>query len=97
MKSFAGILLLILVISAGLPGTACAKDLALKSDTNAAIHPLGLKVQIDPANSPSEVTQSIKILLLLTLLSLAPSAIIMTTSFTRILIVLGFLRQALGT
>ena len=35
--------------------------------------------------------------MLLTLLSLAPSAMIMTTSFTRILIVFGFLRQALGT
>jgi len=65
--------------------------------TNATLAPLGLRVQIDPGDSPREYSQSIKILLLLTALSLAPSAIIMTTCFTRILIVLGFLRQALGT
>ncbi|HBA85818.1 MAG TPA: flagellar biosynthetic protein FliP [Verrucomicrobia bacterium] len=82
---------------AGLSGSAGAAFPELASDTNAALMPMGLKVQFDSATSPKEVSQSIRILLLLTALSLAPSAIIMTTSFTRILIVLGFLRQALGT
>ncbi|MBN1672160.1 MAG: flagellar type III secretion system pore protein FliP [Kiritimatiellae bacterium] len=59
--------------------------------------PTGIHIKFDAADSPGEVSQSIKIMLLLTVLSLAPSAIIMTTSFTRILIVLGFLRRALGT
>ncbi len=59
--------------------------------------PMGLRVEIDSASSAMEFSQSIKMVLMLTLLSLAPSAIIMTTSFTRILIVFGFLRQALGT
>ena len=39
----------------------------------------------------------IQILALLTVLSLAPALFIMVTSFTRIVIVLSFLRQALGT
>lgn len=40
---------------------------------------------------------AVEIVLLMTLLSLAPALLIMLTSFTRIVIVLGFLRQALGT
>ncbi|MCC6296526.1 MAG: flagellar biosynthetic protein FliP, partial [Pseudomonadales bacterium] len=40
---------------------------------------------------------SIKILLLMTALTLLPSALLMMTSFTRVIIVLSILRQALGT
>ncbi len=58
----------------------------------------GISVQIGSANDePTKLSQTIQIMLLLTVLSLAPSFAIMTTSFTRILIVLGFLRKALGT
>jgi len=59
--------------------------------------PAGISIRFDPADSPQEYTQPIRILLLMTLLSVAPSAIVMMTSFTRILIVFGFLRRALGT
>lgn len=54
-------------------------------------------VNVQPAQNPKEVATSIQILLLLTVLSLAPSILIMMTSFTRIVIVLSFLRNALGT
>lgn len=47
--------------------------------------------------SPERLTSTIQVMLLLTLLSLAPSVLIMTTSFIRIVVVLGLLRQALGT
>lgn len=47
----------------------------------------------DPAN----VSTSVKLLLLLTVLSLAPSILILMTSFTRIVIVLSFTRTALAT
>lgn len=57
---------------------------------------MGLRVQVDPTGSPEEFSQSLRIVLGLTALSLAPSAIIMMTSFIRILIVLGLLRQAMG-
>ena len=70
---------------------------AASTPSDALALPMGVSVKFDAASSPGEVSQSIKILMLLTLLSLAPSAMIMTTSFTRILIVFGFLRQALGT
>ncbi len=49
------------------------------------------------SDSPQNFTSNIQLLFFLTVLSLAPSILIMMTSFTRIVIVLGFLRQAMGT
>ncbi len=43
------------------------------------------------------LTTPVEILLFLTLLSLLPAILVMTTSFTRIVVILSFLRQALGT
>ncbi|MCX7922387.1 MAG: flagellar type III secretion system pore protein FliP [Clostridia bacterium] len=54
-------------------------------------------VSVGSSNDPKEVASSIQILLLLTVLSIAPSILIMMTSFTRIIIILSFLRNALGT
>jgi flagellar biosynthetic protein FliP len=48
-------------------------------------------------SSPENVSLSVKLLLLLTVLSLAPSILILMTCFTRIIIVLSFVRTALGT
>jgi len=56
-----------------------------------------IKIGVDQAKSPQEVAMSIQILLVLTVLSLAPAILIMTTAFTRIVIILAFLRQGLGT
>lgn len=47
--------------------------------------------------SPERLSSSLQILLLLTVLSLAPAVLLMTTSFVRIIVVLGLLKQALGT
>lgn len=47
--------------------------------------------------SPQGMPSTLKIMLLLTVLSLAPSILIMTTCFIRFIIVFGLLRQALGT
>ncbi|MGE3974456.1 MAG: flagellar type III secretion system pore protein FliP [Bdellovibrionales bacterium] len=47
--------------------------------------------------NPQEVVNVIKIVLMLTVLTLAPAILILMTSFTRILIVLSFIRHALGT
>ncbi|KJF26024.1 flagellar biosynthesis protein flip [Clostridium aceticum] len=52
---------------------------------------------MEEAENPQEVVASIQILFLLTILSLAPAILIMMTSFTRIIIVLSFLRNALAT
>lgn len=54
-------------------------------------------LNIDTADNPQEVALSIQILFLLTILSLAPALLIMVTSFTRVIIVLSFTRNALGT
>lgn len=47
--------------------------------------------------SPKKLSSALEIVLLLSLLTLAPSILLMTTSFTRIIIVFSLLRQALGT
>lgn len=47
--------------------------------------------------SPQRLSATLQILVLLTVLSLAPAILLMTTSFVRIIVVLGLLRQALGT
>jgi flagellar biosynthetic protein FliP len=52
---------------------------------------------IRPAETPQEGVQTLQLFLILTVLSLAPALLILTTAFTRIVVVLGFLRNALGT
>ena len=47
--------------------------------------------------SPQRLSSTLQVLLLLTVLSLAPAVLLMTTSFVRIVVVLGLLRQAIGT
>ncbi|MEH7882760.1 flagellar type III secretion system pore protein FliP [Bacillus sp. JJ1609] len=49
------------------------------------------------SSAPENVSTSVKLMLLLTVLSLAPSILILMTSFTRIIIVLSFVRTALAT
>lgn len=56
-----------------------------------------LQLGMEDSSSPEKVSSAIQVLILLTVLSLAPSILIMTTSFSRIIIVLSFLRQAMGT
>jgi flagellar biosynthetic protein FliP len=53
--------------------------------------------KIKDTSSPSEVATTIRFFILLTIISLAPSIIVMVTSFTRIIIVLFFLRMGLQT
>ncbi len=51
----------------------------------------------DPDDANGNFHATISIVLLLTVLSLAPAILVMCTSFTRIIVVLALLRQALGT
>lgn len=48
-------------------------------------------------DTPQQLVSSLNVLIVLTLLFLAPSMILVMTTFTRFVIVFGFLRQALGT
>ncbi|RJP63117.1 MAG: flagellar biosynthetic protein FliP [Ignavibacteriales bacterium] len=54
-------------------------------------------IDVGQAQSGEDVSTTLQILLLLTVLSLAPSILIMTTSYLRIIIVFHFLKNALGT
>jgi flagellar biosynthetic protein FliP len=56
-----------------------------------------LSVEMANMAKPDQVASVLKIVALLTVLSLAPAILMMTTSFIRIVIVLSFLRQAVGT
>ena len=47
--------------------------------------------------SPQGLASTLQVMLLLTVVSLAPAILLMTTGFVRIIVVLGLLRQALGT
>ena len=48
-------------------------------------------------DSPQQLVSSLNVLIVLTLLFLAPSMVLVMTTFTRFVIVFGFMRQALGT
>ncbi len=52
---------------------------------------------VEQMASPQRLSGTLQIMLLLTVLSMAPALLLMTTSFVRIIVVLGLLRQALGT
>lgn len=56
-----------------------------------------IQISFEDTGNPETISGMLQILFLLTVLTLAPSILIMMTSFTRILIVLSFLRQAMGT
>jgi flagellar biosynthetic protein FliP len=55
-----------------------------------------ITLTLEGADSPKSMDSALKIVLLMTVLSLAPAILVLLTSFTRIVIVLGFLRQAIG-
>ncbi|MCX6640536.1 MAG: flagellar type III secretion system pore protein FliP [bacterium] len=56
-----------------------------------------ITIGVDKASNAQDLTVAVQILLLMTVLSLAPAILIMMTAFTRIIIVLHFLRQAMST
>jgi flagellar biosynthetic protein FliP len=83
----------VIIVAASIVLAAAALSLSV-ADAGAA----GPSVSIDLGpDAPKQTAVVVQILILLTVLSLAPALFIMVTSFTRIVIVLSFLRQALGT
>ncbi len=58
----------------------------------------GVSLSVDGQSpQPKQVTSGVQLLVLMTVLSLAPTILILATSFTRIVIVLSMLRSAIGT
>ena len=89
MKKFFFIVFILLVFAAVFP------TFAQQASTTVPIPKIG--VNIGTSENPKDVSVTLQILLLMTVLSLAPSLLIMTTSYLRIIIVFHFLKSALGT
>ena len=70
---------------------------ALRPGAAAAAGLPTLSIGVQEAATPAEVSTALQVLLVLTVLSVAPAILLMTTAFTRIIIVLSFVRQAMGT
>jgi len=56
----------------------------------------GVTLTFGKSDSPADVAVTIQILVLLTILTLTPSLLMMMTSFTRLVVVLHFVKQAMG-
>ena len=71
--------------------------LTLVPELAGAVNLPTVSVGIKDAATPTEVSTALQVLLVLTILTIAPAILLMTTAFTRIIIVLSFVRQAMGT
>jgi flagellar biosynthetic protein FliP len=81
------------------PGLSAPSAASLPASSSAAAKPsdpLRLTLNLEGTDKPGEVSVTVQIVILMTLLTLAPSLLILMTSFTRIVIVLGFVRTAIG-
>lgn len=57
----------------------------------------GIRIGLDQNQTPDDMAVTVQIILLITILSLAPAILVLMTSFTRIVIVLSLVRHALST
>ncbi len=81
------LIILVCLASLLIAGVAWAEPLSLPT----------ISIGVGKASKSGDMTTVIQIFFLMTILSLAPGLLIMTTSFTRIVVVLSFLRSAMGT
>ena len=72
-------------------------DTAFAQQQNQTIPFPKIGIDLGTSDSPQDVSVTLQILLLMTILSLAPSLLIMTTSYLRLIIAFHFLKSALGT
>lgn len=75
--------------------TAAASGSASAQESKAPL--IDLQKQVRDAQKPENVSTTLEIVFLLTVLSLAPALLVLVTSFTRIVVVLSFVRKAVGT
>lgn len=79
------------------PGLTTGNTISNVAPTlSAGIMPFRLNLGVEAAQQPQDVDVAIKVLFAITLLTLAPSIILLMTCFTRIVIVLSFVRSALS-
>jgi len=79
--------LTLIVVAIAFSGAAYAQSLPVPT----------IQLGIGQADTPQELSVGLQILLGLTFLTLAPAILVLLTSFTRIVVVFSFLRNALGT
>jgi len=72
-------------------------EVPAKAQPETTEDPFRLGLNIEGIDTPQDVVDSFEILTIFTILTLAPSILIMMTAFTRIIIVLSIVRNALGT
>lgn len=86
-KKLLGALLLLVATTLIMAASAGAEPISLPT----------VSVGMGKVSKPADVAVVLQIFFVMTVISLAPSLLMMTTSFTRIVVVLSFLRSALGT
>jgi flagellar biosynthetic protein FliP len=91
-----GKLSLCLVIAAALLFAGVSAALAAPAPNLPTLPIPAINMAIGAADGPQDVVLTLQIIALITVLSMAPAILLMLTSFTRILVVLGFVRSAMG-
>lgn len=81
------VMLLSIVLGICVPSKAFAADGKIPT----------IGIDLKETDDPTDLVPAMKIVAILTILSIAPAIMLMMTSFTRILVILSFVRQALGT
>ena len=75
----------------------CAAIMLLMNCAEAAPIIPSVNVEVGTADNPDQVASTLQIIAVLTLATIAPGILMMTTSFVRIVVIIGFLRNALAT
>ncbi len=95
--SLAGLLVGVGLFLGLLPLSAYAEGTTGLSPGTSGLSLPSLSLSFVNSTKPQDLVAVLRIVMMLTVLSLAPAVLIMMTSFTRIVVVLSFVRQALGT
>ena len=85
MRHLMGLGLLSLALVLGFSGEAVAAPLP------------NVNIGLGTSDNPQDVAVTLQVMAVLTIVSLAPGILMMTTSFVRIVVIIGFLRNALST
>jgi len=86
------IILLVLILSILLPAFAIAQEAEGKEGVNIP----SIEINVKDSSSNKEMASSIKLLLLLAVIAVAPSVLLLTTCFVRIAVVLDFVKRSLS-
>ena len=95
MKNKKGTIFFLVIFTVTIIGLVLSESKVSAAPANIPIP--NVNISVDNAGTPQNYVDNIKLLIVLTILTLLPSFIMMMTSFVRIVVVFGFLRNAVGT